>query len=140
MAPTALPRSLRRILITSALAVATTGSALVAAGPAQAAATTWWVASGGNNGGACSQAAPCATVTGALAKAAASGDTINVLPGTYTSIPLTASFENFYGFSVGVQSPLVAGVPEPSTYALIAAGLAVSGFIGRRRTAAKPLV
>jgi len=56
-----------------------------------------------------------------------------LLPGTFTSIPFTASFENFYGFTVGTAGPLVAAVPEPSIYALLTAGLVVSGFIGRRR-------
>lgn len=58
-----------------------------------------------------------------------------LLPGTFTSIPFTASFENFYGFTVG-SAGLVGAIPEPSTYALLAAGLALSGFMGRRRNGA----
>jgi hypothetical protein len=58
-----------------------------------------------------------------------------LLPGTFSSIPFTASFENFYGFTVGSAGALVGAVPEPSTYALLAAGLAMSGLFGRRRKA-----
>jgi hypothetical protein len=56
-----------------------------------------------------------------------------VLPGTYSSIPLTASLENFYGFTVGASGPISAAVPEPSIFALLAAGLMAAGCVGRRR-------
>jgi hypothetical protein len=39
-------------------------------------------------------------------------------------------FENWYGFTVGVP---VTAVPEPETYALMLAGLAVVGSLARRR-------
>jgi hypothetical protein len=56
-----------------------------------------------------------------------------LLPGTYTSIPFTASFEDFYGFTVGVAGPIAAAVPEPSIVALLGAGLMAGGFVARRR-------
>ena len=47
------------------------------------AATLWYVAPNGNDSNSCSSpSAPCATINGAMAKAA-SGDTINVAGGTY---------------------------------------------------------
>jgi hypothetical protein len=81
--------ALRRTLTAAVLAVASGSGLLVAAGPATAAGP-WFVAPGGNNGATClSAGAPCATVTGVLAKAGfVSGDTINVAPGTYTDKPL----------------------------------------------------
>jgi hypothetical protein len=55
-----------------------------------------------------------------------------VLPGTFPSITFQAGFENFYGFTVGQAGPLSA-VPEPETYALMIAGLAVLAVAARRR-------
>ena len=43
-------------------------------------------------------------------------------------------FENWYGFTVGVP---VAAIPEPETYALMLAGLALLGARARRRQAPK---
>jgi hypothetical protein len=59
-----------------------------------------------------------------------------LLPGTYTSIPFTASFENFYGFTVGMAGPISAAVPEPGMLTLLAAGLVAGGFVARRRSGA----
>lgn len=56
-----------------------------------------------------------------------------LLPGTFTSIPFTASFENFYGFTVGAAGPLVGAVPEPGTLALLATGLLACGGLARRK-------
>jgi hypothetical protein len=52
--------------------------------------------------------------------------------GTYTSLSWTnPSYENYYGFTVGVvQAP----VPEPETYVLMLAGLGALGFVAKRRT------
>src|SRR3954447_10171140 len=58
---------------------------LVAAPMAHAEATTWFVASGGSDGADCATAATaCATVSGAIAKAA-DGDTIAIGAGTFTA-------------------------------------------------------
>ena len=52
--------------------------------------------------------------------------------GTLTSITWSnPMLENWYGFTVGVP---VAAVPEPETYALLLAGLALLGARARRRT------
>ncbi len=49
--------------------------------------------------------------------------------GTFNSISWTNPvYENWYGFNVGV-----AAIPEPETYALMLAGLALMGFVARRR-------
>jgi hypothetical protein len=54
--------------------------------------------------------------------------------GSVTSISWTNPIvENWYGFTVGVP---VAAIPEPETYALLLAGLAVLGARARRRSAA----
>ena len=51
--------------------------------------------------------------------------------GSLTSISWTNPvFEDWYGFTVGVP---VAAVPEPETYALLVAGLALLGARARRR-------
>jgi len=52
--------------------------------------------------------------------------------GSLTSITWTNPlFENWYGFTVG--APVVAAIPEPETYALMLAGLALLGARARRR-------
>ena len=57
--------------------------AITSAPYASYAATLWYVAPNGNDSNSCSSpSAPCATINGAMAKAA-SGDTINVAGGTY---------------------------------------------------------
>ncbi|GAB4008274.1 beta strand repeat-containing protein [Nocardioides ultimimeridianus] len=94
-----VPHPLRRLAVAVSLAAATTGTALVAAGPAHA-ASTWWVATNGS-GTSCTQAAPCATVTTALTKAAA-GDTIDVKPGTYTDRPIITKAITIAGTGPGV--------------------------------------
>jgi hypothetical protein len=49
--------------------------------------------------------------------------------GTFNSLSWTnPTFENWYGFTVGV-----AAVPEPETYAMMLAGLGLMGFVARRR-------
>jgi hypothetical protein len=53
--------------------------------------------------------------------------------GTFTSISWTNPvFENWYGFDVGIAG-VANPVPEPATYALMAAGLGAMGWIARRR-------
>ena len=64
------------------------GACLIAlvssAGVARAAPATWFVTPTGSDGNSCSDAAhPCATVNGAISKAAV-GDTVEVASGTYT--------------------------------------------------------
>jgi len=45
-------------------------------------------------------------------------------------------FENLLSATVpGVTPPVVPGVPEPETYAMLLAGLGVLGFVARRRRA-----
>jgi len=58
------------------------------------------------------------------------------LSGTFTSITVSANQpENWYGFTVGALRTQ-STVPEPSTYVLMAVGLAGLGFVARRRRAA----
>jgi hypothetical protein len=61
--------------------------------------------------------------------------------GTFTSLSFTTvGGEYWNGFTLGVQGlasnnpPPVNVIPEPSTYALMAAGLALTGALARRRT------
>jgi len=71
-------------LRTALLALAVTMMLMVPPLAPVQAITTWYVAPGGNDGNACtSEAAPCATISGALGKAAAGG-TIKIATGTYT--------------------------------------------------------
>lgn len=92
-------RPARTLFVAATLAAGTTGAVLAAVGPA-AAASTWWVSPSGT-GTACTQAAPCATVTTALTKVVA-GDTINVLPGTYTDQPYVQKAVTINGTAAGV--------------------------------------
>jgi hypothetical protein len=82
-----VPHSLRRSLVAASAVLATIAGTLAFAAPADAAGS-WFVAPGGNNGATClSAGTPCATIQGVLNKGAfASGDTINVAPGTYTGL------------------------------------------------------
>ena len=51
--------------------------------------------------------------------------------GTYTDISfITPNGEFYYGATVG---GLVAGVPEPATYAMLLAGLGLTGALARRK-------
>ena len=58
---------------------------------------------------------------------------------TYTGPTGTFSFDLVYGECCGAPAvlatslPLVGAVPEPESYAMLAAGLGVIGFVGRRR-------
>ena len=61
------------------------------------------------------------------------GNGVIQFTGSLTSISWTNPiFENWYGITVGIP---VAAVPEPETYALLLAGLAVLGARARRRRA-----
>ena len=57
--------------------------------------------------------------------------------GTFESISWTVpTFENWHGFTIGVQGEAAqAVIPEPATVALVAAGLALVGAVGARRRA-----
>jgi hypothetical protein len=51
--------------------------------------------------------------------------------GTYTDISfITPNGEYYYGATVG---GLIAGVPEPATYAMLLAGLGLTGALARRK-------
>jgi hypothetical protein len=64
----------------------------------------------------------------------AEGNGVVQFAGALTSISWTNPvFENWYGFTVGVP---VTAVPEPETYALLLAGIALLGARARRRRAA----
>jgi hypothetical protein len=99
-------RPVRRTLTAFFAALALGAGFLAAAAPADAAGP-WFVAPAptGNNAATClSAAAPCATVAGVLAKGTfASGDTINVAPGTYVgATTFTAKGANVVGSGPGV--------------------------------------
>ncbi len=55
--------------------------------------------------------------------------------GTYSSLSFTTTAENWHGITVGINglAPPTNVVPEPSTYALMAAGLAGLTMVARRR-------
>ncbi len=62
------------------------------------------------------------------------GNGVVQFAGTFSSISWTDTFENFYGFTVGISGSPTA-VPEPSTAVLFGLGLAVLGLVWCRRTA-----
>ena len=61
------------------------------------------------------------------------GNGVVQFTGTFSSISWTSTFESYYGFTVG-ENGAVSPVPEPSTWALMALGLAGVGFVARRRS------
>lgn len=62
------------------------------------------------------------------------GNGVLQFTGTFSSISFTSTPEFYYGFTVGMNGPGgVAPIPEPSTWALIIAGLAVVGGVAHRR-------
>jgi hypothetical protein len=72
------------------------------------------------------------TVTGNTVSGLEGNGTV-LFPGTFSSISWTnPNYEFWYGFDVGVAG-IAGAVPEPETYALMMAGLALLGFVARRR-------
>lgn len=64
------------------------------------------------------------------------GNGVVQFTGTFSSLSWTNTFENFYGFTVGVNgSSGPSAVPEPSTIALFGIGLAGLGLVRRRKNA-----
>lgn len=60
------------------------------------------------------------------------GNGVIKFTGTFTEIRFTTpNYENYYGATIGVAE--VAAVPEPSSYAMLAAGLGLLGWTARRR-------
>lgn len=97
------PRRRRTALLAvTALAFSTTLGSVLAASPARAAGP-WYVAPGGANGASClSAAAPCATLSGVLAKPGfQAGDTVNVAAGTYADRPLVTKAVKVVGGGAG---------------------------------------
>lgn len=60
------------------------------------------------------------------------GNDVSDLPTLYTVLSTTANFD---GTNVTMSSTLTPAIPEPSTYAMLAAGLLAVGFMARRRRA-----
>ena len=64
------------------------------------------------------------------------GNGVVQFTGTFSSLAWTNTFENFYGFTVGVNGPTgTTPVPEPSTIMLLGIGLAGLGLAWRRKGA-----
>jgi hypothetical protein len=64
------------------------------------------------------------------------GNGVVQFTGTFSSLSWTNTFENFYGFTVGLNGPSgTTPVPEPSTIALVGIGLAGIGLARRRKAA-----
>ena len=62
------------------------------------------------------------------------GNGVVQFTGTFSSLSWTNTFENFYGFTVGVNGPSgTTPIPEPSTIALFGMGLAGLGLARRRK-------
>lgn len=128
-------------LATASLTLGTVLASVLVASPARAAGP-WFVAPTGNNAASClSAAAPCATVTGALAKAGfQAGDTINVAAGTYADRPVInkrarivgagtgATFTGTPALSTGwAMAVTVAGVTELQNITLTSGGYQLGG-------------
>ncbi|HEX5632901.1 MAG TPA: PEP-CTERM sorting domain-containing protein [Gemmatimonadales bacterium] len=60
------------------------------------------------------------------------GNGVVQFDGTFSSLTWTDTPEFFYGFTVGMAGN-VAAIPEPGTWAMLGAGLALLGVWGRRR-------
>jgi hypothetical protein len=69
------------------------------------------------------------------------GNGVVQFTGTFSSLSWTATFENFYGFTVGVNGPTGSDgggdrtVPEPTSLVLIGVGFAAFALSRRRRKA-----
>ena len=66
------------------------------------------------------------------------GNGVVQLNGTFTSISWTnPTAEDWYGFTVGITGPAVAAVPEPSSVAMLLAGLGSMALMLRRRSGSR---